>query len=216
MKKLPIIAATLAFLPFVACNKPEVVPTPTEKAELNTHFIGTINGTQIEWTKNVSGYANYSSLEYYLDTNTNVYYYKYYGGMKSDTDPKMVRVGLGSFIADPTVQAAPSIEKFKSFIQSYADPNTAPEFKNNAFFGFEVQYRDAAGDLFKSDTTVPGSYVMKDLKYSEDVNGDYMSYTCEFEATVFHKRRDTVNNIDTINKMAVIQNAVLKGWFRRE
>lgn len=216
MRKLPIIAATLAFLPFVACNKPEVVPPPSEKATLNSHFIGTINGTQIEWTKNVNSYANYSSLEFYLDTNTNVHNYRYYGGMSSSIDPKMIRVGFGSFISDPNVQASPSIETFKSFLMTFADPNTAPDFAENAVGGFEIQYRDAAGDIFRTvDSSTTNSYLVKDLKYSEDVNGDYMSYTCEFSGVLYHTRKDT-NNVDTINKIAIIQNAALKGWLKRE
>lgn len=217
MKKLPIIAALLAFLPFVACNKPEIVPAPTEKASLTTHFLGTINGTQIEWTKNVNGYTNTSSLENFYDSVAQAYNFVYYGGMASSSDPKQIRLGFGSFQADPKVQTSPSIATFKDFIMSFGDPATAPDFANGAIGGFEIQYVDAAGILFRTiDTSTVNDYTVTDIKFSEDEKGDYMSYTCAFNATLYYIVRNKANDADSVAKTAVISNAVMKGWLTRE
>ncbi|MBU2018092.1 MAG: hypothetical protein KJ941_00480 [Bacteroidetes bacterium] len=215
MKNILIITAFLAFLPFIGCNKPEVIPAPSERIELKQHFIGTINGTQVEWTKNVDGYKNITASEYEIDTALYIFHWKYYAGMASEADPKTVRIGIGSLQHDPNVRADPSIESFKNFVAKFGDPNTAPGFSDNASDGFEVQYVDPAGSRQKSDETNPGTYTFTNLQYKEDQNGEYMTFVCKFSATVYDKRRDTAKMIDTIHKLSVIQDATFTGYFKR-
>lgn len=215
MKKILFIAALIAFLPFVSCVKPEIVPTPTQTAELTQHFIGTVNGTQVEWTKNVNGYKNITSSEFVMDSTTNQLFWKYYAGMGSETDPQTVKIGIGSLEHDPNVSADPSIETFKNFVAKFGDPNTAPDFSDNAEDGFQVVYVDASGSVQKSEAADPGTYRFTNLKYKEDQNGEYMTFVCEFSAAVYDKRYDDVTMTDTIFKKSVIQGAKFTGFFRR-
>lgn len=216
MKKIPVIAAILAFLPFVACHKPEVVPTPAQKATLNVHFQGIINGTDVEWTKNVNGYKMVPTHETSPNATPGLVDWKYYAGIESDADPTAIRIGLGSMLHDPTVSPEPSQASFEAFIRSFGDPATAPGYSDKAEDGFELQYVDQAGDLFRSEEATPGTYSFSTIEAKKDDNGDYIQFTCAFDAVVFHRRHDNVNNIDTINKTAVIQNAVFTGWFKRK
>ena len=217
MKKLPLIAAILAFLPFIGCKEPEVIPTPPDdKVVLKEHFVGSINGTTVEWTKNVNGYRNLTNSSYIIDPDNYKFYWKYYAGMASDSDPKTVRIGIGSLLHDPNVSADPGIESFKNFVAKFANPSTAPGFSDNAFDGFEVQYVDPAGSLQKSEEANPGTYTFSNLEYKEDRDGEYMTFVCRFNATVYDKRRDTVNMVDTIHKLSVIQDATFTGYFKRK
>lgn len=215
MRKIHTIAAFLAFLPFVSCVEPEVIPAPTPQLNMKEHFIGTINGSQIEWTKNVNGYRIRPENDFLLDTVNYDFGWRFYTGMGSETDPKTVKIGIGALEHDPNVQADPSIESFKNFVMQFADPATAPPFSTNAAAGFEVQYRDASGELLKSVETNPGTYAFSNIQYKEDQNGEYMTFVCDFSATVFSFRRDTATNMDTIYKQAEITNARLSGYFRR-
>jgi hypothetical protein len=215
MKKILVIAAIFAFLPFIGCKKPEVIPIPSEKIELKQKFIGTINGTQVEWTKNVNGYRNITASEYVVDTAVYIFYWKYYAGMGSELDPKTVRIGIGSLQHDPNVRADPSIESFKNFVARFGDAATAPGFSDNAFDGFEVQYVDPSGSRQKSEASDPGTYAFSNLQYKEDKNGEYMTFVCKFSATLYDRRRDTVNMVDTVYKASTIQDATFTGYFKR-
>jgi hypothetical protein len=211
MKKLSIFVAMLAFLPFVACHKPEVIPTPESKADLRVHFAANIDGTDVDWTKNVNGYTSEPTNVVGTDTTTGKSIWKFYSAFKSLTNPASIKIGLGSLVHDPSVSPSPSQSTFEAFMNA----NTNPNYSDGAQNGFEILYTDAAGDLFRSEQATPGSVTFVNFTPKSDNTGDYMQFECQFSGVVYHRRNDPVNNIDTINKMANIQNAVFTGWFKR-
>jgi len=216
MNKILAVAALLAFLPFVGCHKPEVIPAPTEALDLKQHFTGTINGTGVEWTENVNGYKVFTENSYILDTANYIFNWRFYSSMQSLADVKSISIGIGSLQHDPSVSADPSISDFKNFVMKFADPNTAPDFSDEALDGFQVIYRDAAGDLLKSDESDPGTYSFSNVQYKEDKDGEYMTFVCTFSAPLYDYRLDTATNMDTVYKYALIENAKFTGYFKRK
>ena len=58
MRKLKPFTFLLSIsLLFSACIEHEVIPAPENTVDLNSAFIGFVNGTQVEFTQNVNGYG---------------------------------------------------------------------------------------------------------------------------------------------------------------
>jgi hypothetical protein len=219
MKKIIIAAFLLSALPFVGCNKAEVIPTPTNSADLKIHFEGIINGSDVEWTKNVLKYAAVpsDSLRPYLDAMTGISYLNlsYYCSMKSSSEVSSIAIGLGALQQDPTLGTRPNAITFKKFLDSLAVPGAA-SYSDTTKAGFEVRYVDAQGRLFRSDETVPGLVNFSELVEKEDDNGAYMQFKCEFSCVVKHWGKTvTLPKIDSVYATANIQNATFIGYFKR-
>ena len=45
-----------------SCIEHEVIPPPVNTVDLNCHFVGFVNGTQVEFTQNVQGYGEALSI----------------------------------------------------------------------------------------------------------------------------------------------------------
>jgi hypothetical protein len=209
MRKL----AYLWILPFallIGCIKPEIIPAPTQKVDLSTYFKGDINGTNIKWLQNTDDYDCYPTI-----TKTTVQgtgqssKAVYYAEMKSESVKGSVKIGIGSILWDYNLTENPTMKLFSEFMNL----NTKPKFSTNARNGFEVQYNDKLGRVWKSDTLTKGNSVQFiSVKQESDVNNDYSKFICRFNCKVF---RTYVENLDTLRDSIEIKNAEFKGYFIR-
>lgn len=219
MKKIIFSALLLSMLPFVSCNKHEVIPAPSNSADLKIHFAGIINGSDVEWTKNVLKYAAVpsDSAKAFFDpiTGTNYLKLSYYCSMKSSSETSYIAIGLGSLLQDPTLGTRPNATTFRTFMEANTMPNM-PVYSDTASAGFEVRYVDAQGRLFRSDETVPGAVAFSDLIEKEDDNGEYTEFKCNFTCLVKHWGKKKLSPYtDSVLLTATIQNATLTGYFKR-
>lgn len=203
MKRLPIIAVVLASLTLVACSKPDIVPAPDTRADTKIHFEGIVNGTDIEWTKNVNGYyaAPNSVLTYDSVSGSNAY--QFYSFMQSDANLASFGLGLGSIIHDPEVSEKVSQDAFSRFFST----DSTYSFSTNALNGVEIVYSDASGRLYKSEEAFPGTVTFKSFQLLQDNDGDYMQFEADVDCTVYSFQEDTMT--------ATIQGATFTGYFVR-
>jgi hypothetical protein len=196
------------------CPKHEIIPAPTPKVELESSFIGIINGSQVELTQNVDGYYLDATKTKYILPSPTPSQAAYYANMKSSNGLVSIRVGLGSIDFDGSASSDPSLSVFNSFFSS----NTTPVYSDQAANGFEVVYRDGSGNVWASDETQPGqNVVFTGIVQESDGSGDYSKFTCTFNCNVYRDTPDlsTPDPNDFITLTLPIQNAVLKGWFKR-
>ncbi len=196
------------------CPKHEIIPAPTPKVELESSFIGIVNGSQLELTQNVDGYYLDATKTKYIQPSPTPSLATYYANMKSSNTLVSIRVGLGSLQFDGSASSDPSLTAFNNFFTS----NTNPVYATGAANGFEVVYRDGSGNVWTSDATQPGqTVVFTGIVQESDGSGDYSKFTCTFECNVYRDVPDTStpDPNDSITLSLAIEDAVLKGWFKR-
>lgn len=213
MKK---VIALFAFgsLFLTGCPKHEIIPAPTPKVELESSFIGIVNGSQLELTQNVDGYYLEATKTKYILPSPTPSKAAYYANMKSSNGLVSIRIGLGSISFDGSADSDPSLSVFNSFFSS----TTAPIYSAQAAAGFEVVYRDGSGNVWTSDDTQPvQDVVFTGIVQESDGSGDYSKFTCTFNCNVYRDVPDLTTPVltDSITLSLPIQNAVLKGWFKR-
>ncbi len=206
MKKIFVFSLLMAGLAFFGCKEPEIVPAPTTRADLKIHFQGIINGSDVEWTKNVDGYKA-SSFKAFQPNGANLLDLSYNCRMESNTKVSYIQVALGSLLQDPELNTSPSMETFRDFM----DNNLLPSYSKKAEAGFEVSFKSEDGFLFRSDETQPATVEFMDLVEKEDNSGEYIQFKCKFSCPIFYI--DTLFPIN--NQSGVIQNATLTGYFTR-
>ncbi len=196
------------------CPKHEIIPAPTPKVELESSFIGIVNGSQLELTQNVDGYYLDATKTKYIQPSPTPSLATYYANMKSSNGLVSIRVGLGSLQFDGSASSDPSLSAFNSFFTS----TTNPVYSTGAANGFEVVYRDGSGNVWTSDASQPGQTVaFTGIVQESDGSGDYSKFTCTFTCNVYRDVPDTStpDPNDTITLSLAINNGVLKGWFKR-
>lgn len=210
MKKITLLFA-FGSLFLAGCPKHEIIPAPETKVTLTSSFIGTVNGTQVELTQNVDGYLLDATNVKTIFPSPTPSVATYYADMKSSQELLSIRIGLGSVNFDASASSGqPSLSVFNAFF------NTAltPPYAQGAIDGFEVVYRDGSGKLWTSDPASPGQDVeFTGIVQESDSKGDYSKFTCTFNCLVYRTYVDA--NDDTITVSLPIQNAILKGWFKR-
>lgn len=207
MKKIFLFALLFSGLAMFSCKKPEVIPAPTSNAGLKIHFQGIINGSDVEWTKNVDGYKAQSRKVYTPQTGTGLLDLAYYCGMVSSSKVSAIEIALGSLVQDPNLGTTPNMVTFKNFVES----NMTPSYSKNATAGFEVTYTNENGLIFRSDETQPATVEFLDLEEKEDASGEYIQFKCKFTCPIFY-----IDSVDATNNLTgVIQNATLTGYFTR-
>lgn len=55
MKYLSFFLSLSALVLIASCAKPEIIPEPDNSIDYRAHFIGNVNGSEIEFTENVDG-----------------------------------------------------------------------------------------------------------------------------------------------------------------
>lgn len=191
-----------------SCIEHEIIPAPEPVVDLECHFQGFVNGTDVELTQNVNGYDCNPSKEKIILPAPQFSSAVYYSQMSSGTSPVFVKIGLGSVLWDASTVSDPTLSLFNNFFLN----NLTPAYSNNAISGFEVEYRDPAGKVWAShDNSVNAQNVtFSAIKQESDSNGDYSMFSCSFNCYVYNQ--DAVTLLwDSLH----IQNAVYEGWFKR-
>lgn len=214
MKKvIALFAFGSVFL--AGCPKHEIIPAPTPKVELESSFIGIVNGSQLELTQNVDGYYLDATKTKFIQPSPIPSQATYYANMKSSSTLVSIRVGLGSLQFDGSANSDPSLSVFNNFFTTM----TTPTYEANAYNGFEVVYRDGSGNVWKSDpASTPQDVVFTGIVQESDGSGDYSKFTCTFNCNVYRKIPDLSTPTpldDSVTLMLPIEDAVLKGWFKR-
>lgn len=213
MKKIiPLFVFGSVFL--AGCPKHEIIPAPTPKVELESSFIGLVNGSQLELTQNVDGYYLDATKTKFIQPSPTPSLATYYANMKSSNTLVSIRVSLGSIQFDGSANSDPSLSVFNNFFTT----TTTPVYSANAMNGFEVVYRDGSGNVWTSDpAATPQDVVFTGIVQESDGSGDYSKFTCTFNCNVYRDVPDTStpNPNDSITISLPIQNGVLKGWFKR-
>lgn len=217
MMKQGILLIGLTGLLFNACIEHEVIPAPEPKADLECHFAGTINGTDIEFTENVSGYTHFTSKAKIVLPSPSPSSAVYFSQMASTQSPQSIKVGLGSAYWDAWLTAEPTLTIFNAFFN--AGGNDTPNFSNDGTAGFEVTYRDASGREWKSsETSVNAQNVeFTGISQESDSQGDYSKFICNFDGYVYSLHPDSLAQTPPVLHLdsLPIQTGTLRGWFQR-
>lgn len=202
----------------VSCIKHEVIPAPTPSADLYAHFIGTINNSQIELTRNVLGYENNSYKVKIIQPPGGNSKAVYYSEMASPSQVQSIAVGLGSLNFDSGVATDPPLAIFEPFFQLPYNEN--PNYSNDGANGFEVVYKDPTSRIWKSNelsTYAAANASFTGIQVESDATGDYSKFICTFDCYMYSLNPDSlalappVAHIDSF----LINDAVYTGWFKR-
>lgn len=196
-----------------ACKKAEVIPAPSSSADLKIHFEGIINGSDVEWTKNVNGYFVESTKIYTTQPTGPLLDLAYSCAMVSNSKLSSIEVRLGSLVQDPTLGTSPTLVTMRNFMNA----NMMPNYSDTAKVGFEVRYVDESGKLFRSDETVPGTVEYSEFVEKEDNNGEYIQFKVQFSCLVNNWGKSKVSpfTADSIYESAALQNATFIGYYTR-
>lgn len=214
MKKIVLMFA-LGSVFLTGCPKHEVIPAPIEEVSLSAEFSGTISGATVYLKQGVQGYNLDANKTKVINPAPQPSSAIYYADMKSGSSLVSVRVHLGSVLFDAATSSDqnPSLEQLNTFLDAYETPNT-PTYSDGGVAGFAVTYRDAAGKVWTSDETFgPQDVEFSSFVQESDASGDYFKFTCTFNCEVFRTELDV--NQNPITYQLSIQDAVLKGWFKR-
>jgi len=206
--KLSIAISLFAAIGLSSCIDHEVIPAPVPMVELNCHFQGTINGTNVEFTENVLGYYCNAEKAKILLPPPNYSSAVYYSEILSAQTPVSVKVGLGSVMWDASTTSDPTLTLFNNFHMN----NTLPVFSNNGTTGFEVTYRDGLGKIWVSEETSVNyqDVIFSNIVQESDSSGDYSKFVCNFDCYVY-RTNDVTLLLDSLR----IQAAEFEGWFKR-
>lgn len=203
MKRGILIIGSFALM-LASCIKHEVIPAPVPTVDLYAHFVGTVEGTTLELTENVLGYACSSEKAKIILPPPAFSSAVYYSEMSSAVTATSIKIGLGSINWDAALEIDPPLSSFNNFFIANDNPN----YSDNGMAGFEVTYRDGFGAEWVSSET---SVNFQDVNFSgiiqeSDSSGDYSLFTCYFDCYVYN-----FGATDSIQ----ITDAVFQGWFKR-
>ncbi len=206
MMKKTIALFVFGSLFLAGCPKHEIIPAPTTKIDLNSTFIGNINGSDVELTQNVDGYYLDATKVKAIVPSPDLSSSIYSADMKSDQTLVSIKVSLGSVMFDGSISQDPTINQFNSFYST----NTAPIYTTDAEDGFAVTYRDGNGGIWKTDPTMSGGNVLfTNIVQESDDTGDYSKFSCNFDCIVYRYINDTTTY------SLPITGATLNAWFKR-
>lgn len=209
MKKTTFIAAIgISSIALFSCNKHEVIPPPKPQVDLESHFFGEINGTDIELTQNVNGYSSESQVDLIISA-TDIDRAVYYSEMSSNQSLFSVKVGHGSILFDASTSSTPTLALFNNFYSN----NLQPDFSVAGQNGFVVSIRDNSGKTWESNED--HIYLTEDVNFSNirqesDESGDYNKFICTFDTYVYN-----TDPITLLKDSMLITNATYEGWFKR-
>lgn len=193
---------------FFSCNKHEVIPAPVPKADLETHFFGTIGGSDVELTENVNGYSGNSAADFIISAG-GIDSAVYYSQFSSNVSSLSIKVGHGSVEFDNGSSSSPTLSAFNNFYNN----NLTPLFSTNGKNGFTVTYVDGNGRTWQSneDHLLPTESVeYTNVSQESDNTGDYTKFTVTFNCYVY-----SFNVVTGIVDQLPITDAVYKGWYKR-
>lgn len=195
-----------------SCIEHEVIPAPSPKLELECSFEGMVGNQFIEYTENVNGYYGFPSIA--KQTAGGVTSAQYFFSLKSDTEPQGIRIGLGSLSwNDASGTQVPALELFNGFFTT----NTSPAYSDDALNGFEVSFYAAGGQQWVSreNSTFNQTVEFSNIVQEQDETGDYSKFTATFDCWLYYTYTDPNPPFDILTDSMLVENAVLKGWFKR-
>lgn len=206
MKKV-LFFIGLGVLGLSSCIEHEVIPAPTPQVDLYAHFIGIIDGAEVEFVQNSMGYQNESSKDLYIfQTNSKAVYRS---TMSSDAYDAAITVGHGSVYFGGG-NTEPTVAQFNNFFADIA--NQTPDYSNTGLAGIFVHYTDGTGRVWASDSTLTvTSFSYGPYKQGSDNTGDYHVFEANFDCQLTSERPLEPGVYDTL----LVQNAVYNGWYRR-
>lgn len=188
------------------CPKHEIIPAPTPEADLQAHFTGKINGTDVELTQNVEGYFLETTKAKIILPSPQPSSAVYYADFKSEQTLVSLKLSMGSIIWDASLSNDPTLTLFNTFFSS----TLTPAYSIGGTSGFEVTYRDGLGNVWTSDpaSADPQSVVFSNIIQESDSSGDYSKFRCTFNCTVYR-------TVGMVTYSLLIENAVFDGWYQR-
>lgn len=232
MKKNLLIVSIFAGLAILSCTKHEVIPAPTPLVELEAHFTGLVNGSDVEYTEDVEGYNGTSSFDQYI-TTTGLDTTVYYSSMESDLATPIIKIGIGGISFDAASLSVPSLNQFTDFFTGLVDDGTGnPPVINYSLSGkqgFVVSFKDNNGNLYTSSMFHDGQLfenvspielpTFSNMTLESDNSGDYAKFTVKFGCELYRFVRyytippsnTQYREYDTIT----IENGVYSGWIKR-
>ncbi|MEN9699155.1 MAG: hypothetical protein RLZZ301_353 [Bacteroidota bacterium] len=209
---------------FTSCIDHEVIPPPSNKADLNASFAATINGDLIEMTQNVNYFTGYAFDTLIMNPSPMMSKEIFTSGMSSPQSMRSIAFRFGSLEWDASQSSEPTLAMFNDYHQT--NSATPIPFKNmasliaNSLNGVELTYVDDTGAVWKSDETVPGQLAnFTVVKQTSDGGGDYSLFEVTFSCLV--KYIDPLTGtyyIDATtggNVAIPVTNAKYRAWFKR-
>ena len=192
-----------------SCVEHEVVPPPTNNVDLNAHFEAYIDGNQVEFTQNVSGYKGYANNTPYINPSPTLSKMIFSSEMSSMSQPRSIKVSLGALEWDAALNLDPTKSMFADFHNLSASSNIV--FSDLSMNGFMVEYVDETGQQWISMETSgsPQNVTFSNISQASDNNGDYSKFECNFNCYIYK------NNISGPPDSMQIQSGKFTGWFIR-
>lgn len=207
--------ATLLLLISSACIEHEIIPPPSNKVDLNSSFVGYVNGTQVELTQNVNNYLGFALDSQIVNVAPILSKVIYTSGIASTASPQSISLTFGSLEWDATGSSTPTLPMFNDFHMTNSG-NPVP-FKDittlatNSINGVQVSYTDNTGKFWISRETDLGQTAnFTILKQASDGTGDYSLFEVTFSCKVWYVDPQTA-----VEESIQIDNAKLRGWFKR-
>lgn len=237
MKKNLFLVSAFASLAIFSCVKHEVVPAPVPTVDLEAHFTGLINGTDVEYSEDVEGYNGTSSFVQYINSSSaEIDTTVYFSTMESDLVGPYITIGIGGISWDASSLSTPSLTQFTDFFTSKgpdADGNFPTiNYSLEAKTGFQVTYKDKDGhvwksslkhdmNLFDSPVLPGGTPTFSDVKIESDNSGDYAKFTAKFGCELYRFVEYIINDVapfdtlDRIYETITIEDGIFSGWIKR-
>ena len=207
----PYTLLLFAGLLFSACIDHEVIPAPENTVDLNSAFVGYVNGTQVEFTQNVDGYGAIAMNAEDINPSPTPSHMTY--GSKIRTNKvnysQAIRVNFGTLDWDFAQNSYPTVSMFNDWLNVWA--NTPVSFSDQGLNGIEIEYTDNNGVSWVSRESDPGqtaTFVIK--KQESDNTGDYSLFECTFSCLVWR-----INPQTNLDESVNIENGKITSWFKK-
>ena len=210
MKSINIFSVLFYFgLILSSCIEHEVIPPPLTTVDLNCHFIGFVNGTQVEFTQNVEGYKAEVSNSEDINPSPALSYKTYGSKITSPYKSQAIRIKFGTLDWDASANAQPTVAMFNAW--HTGNSGIPISFSDMGSNGVEIEYTDNNGVVWLSRETDPGqvaNFVIDEQ--ASDNTGDYSMFECSFTCKVWR-----INPQTNLEESLDITNAKFASWFKR-
>ncbi|MEJ6505159.1 MAG: hypothetical protein QNK70_02800 [Crocinitomicaceae bacterium] len=210
MKTLKIFSFFTAITILMSsCIDHEVIPAPVNTVDLNSAFIGFVNGTQVEFTQNVLGYGAQSVNTEDINPAPAPSKMTYGTKIKSIYNPQAIRLKFGTLDWDVSQNNYPTVSMFNDWLNT--ESNTPVLFSDQGLDGIEIEYIDNNGISWVTRQSDPGQSGTFTINAQESDNtGDYSLFECTFNCLVWR-----INPQTNLDESVNIQNGKITSWFRK-
>ena len=194
---------------FSACIEHEVIPAPETTVDLNSAFIGFVNGTQVEFTQIVNGYGAVAMNAEDINPSPTPSHMTYGSKIKSIYNDQAIRVKFGTLDWDVSQNSYPTVSMFNDWLNTWS--NTPVSFSDQGLSGIEIEYTDNNGVSWVSRQSDPGQTATFVIKNQESDNtGDYSLFECTFSCLVWR-----INPQTNLDESVIIENGKITSWFKK-